>query len=1023
MVKNLQLKWLCYTLLIWCLSGFSIVKAQTITGKVASEEGEELPGVTIQIKGTTSGTITNPDGQYSIDATSEDVLIFSYIGFQTKEVLIGNRSVIDVELEINIQALDEIVVVGYGTQREKDLTSAISTIKADELIKTPTSQAMQALQGKLAGVQIVSSGEPGKGPTVRVRGIGTLEGDSKPLYVVDGMFLDNIDFLNPSDIESISVLKDASAAAIYGVRAANGVVLVQTKRGSYDQAPVLTYDGYYGVQRPQNILEMADTRLFTQYALATGADADEAFIANAFQTYGRSRVNTDLPAVDTDWYDEVLKNLAPQQSHNLSLHGGTRNAKYALGIGYFQQDGLVSEAKNSYERFNIRANVEVDAKDWLKIGGTINVIRGDQHVASGSVWDNTYYAVPIFPVYDETNTSASPIMLGNARTLGYRGRQNPFFNILYGDDQNLTARALGNIFTEIELIPNKLTYKMAYNYTYNALNARNVDFRYHDGIELNLSRLVNINEVDFDQIWDNLLTYNETIGKHSFTAMVGYEVRTEDFRRMRIQGDSLYVSPTFDNKEFWYLTNPGEEIFPSTSDPLRNSPVGNFGESFNGVSYLSRIGYNYDDRYLIYGTLRRDGTNKFQQKWGLFPTVGIGWVASQESFFTLPAVEYLKIRGSWGKLGNVNVDAAPGQPTYESQTVAIDDTQESGTTVVKQFDFLDRWETTVETNFGLTAEFLENRLSLDLDYYVRDTKDGVVTIILPLVRANVRRNLAEFRNQGLELSANWSDQINSDLKYAVGLNFATLKNEVLSLGGQQYLNAGSAEFRQRSILGQPIRAFYGYEVLGVFQNEEQITNSGLDAEFVDASEIEPGDFIYRDQNSDGVIDDSDRVVLGSFLPNLTYGFNLGVSYKRFDLSANFQGQRGQKILNRKRGQIIFTTDANLDAELVENLWSGEGTSDKYPSAAGLRKPYNQAMSDYFVEDGSYFRIQNVRLSYSIPQVKLVGKELPDMLVTLTAERPLTVFNYNGFNPEVANGVDNQTYPIPAIYTMGLNVKF
>jgi hypothetical protein len=291
------------------------------------------------------------------------------------------------------------------------------------------------------------------------------------------------------------------------------------------------------------------------------------------------------------------------------------------------------------------------------------------------------------------------------------------------------------------------------------------------------------------------------------------------------------------------------------------------------------------------------------------------------------------------------------------------------------------------------------------------------------VRASVKRNVGSFRNQGLEVIANWTDAINSDLSYGIGLNLATLKNEVLDLGGQQYLDAGSAEFRQRSILGSPLQAFFGYEVEGIFQNANEIANSGLTDEFITDYSIEPGDFKYKDQNGDGVIDDLDRVVLGSYLPTFSYGFNLDATYKRLSVSATFQGQKGNKILNRKRGEIIFTTDANLDAELVNNLWDGEGSSDKYPSAAGLRKGYNQAMSDYFVEDGSYFRIQNVRLSYDFSGVEVLGQSMPDARIILTAEKPLTVFSYNGFNPEVANGVDRQTYPIPAVYTAGINLRF
>jgi hypothetical protein len=355
-------------------------------------------------------------------------------------------------------------------------------------------------------------------------------------------------------------------------------------------------------------------------------------------------------------------------------------------------------------------------------------------------------------------------------------------------------------------------------------------------------------------------------------------------------------------------------------------------------------------------------------------------------------------------------------------TTAINDKLVAGNTVDNIYDYLDQWETTAETNIGLTSRLFSNRLSVEADYYIRNTENAAVTIILPLVRENVRRNRGEIRNSGFELGLDWSDNITNDLSYRLGGNMATLQNEVKSLGGPQYLNAGQTEFRQRSIIGEPVEAFFGYEVTGVFQNEEQITNSGLTGQFIQDNNLVPGDFIYKDQNADGVIDDLDRVVLGSYLPDLTYGFNIGITYKNLDLTANFQGQSGHSILNRKRGEIIFTDDTNIDADLANNLWRGEGTSNKYPSAAGLRKSYNQAMSSYFVEDGSFFRIQNVRLSYNLKNNKLFGIDMPDTRITLTAERPLTIFDYNGFNPEVANGIDRQTYPIPAVYTIGINLK-
>ncbi len=994
---------------------FHSVGQTRISGKVVSaDDGAGLPGATVQIKGESTGTITDIEGNFSLEASPEDILVISFVGFTTQEITVGTQTFINVNLGFDVVSMEEVVVVGYGTQREKDLTSAITTIKTDAILKTPTSQAMQALQGRVPGVQIVSSGAPGSGPTVRVRGVGTLEGESRPLYVVDGMFLDNIDFLNPADIESISVLKDASAAAIYGVKAANGVILIETKKGSYGQEGTLTYDGYWGVQRPQNVLEMANAEQFINYALATGSTAEAAFIDNAFQRYGRSRDNPDLPAVDTDWYDEVMEPWAAIQSHTITASGGTGDARYSISAGYLNQDGIIKEVKNSYERYNFRAKMDVNVRDWVNIGGNLNVTRSEQHVASQSIWFNTYFAVPIIPVYDETNVDAFPVKLANAQNIGYRGRQNPYFNMLYSDDRNLVGRMLGNFFVDVDLIPDKISFKTTYNYTYNSLNARNIDFRFNDGVRIHSPGLYKANETTFDQIWDNVLTYNQSFGDHSVTAMAGYSVRTESFSKVRLDTDTLIVDPSFDNEELWYINDPGKEINTLNS--------GDDGRSFNGASYFGRLAYNYNDRYLVYGTLRRDGTNKFQKKWGLFPTVGIGWVVTEESFFNYEFVDFLKLRASWGKLGNANVSAAIGQPTYDSQNLAIDDQLENGLTVTKQFSYLDRWETTVETNIGITSTLLDGRLSLEADYYIRDTEDAALTVILPLVRATVRRNVGSFRNQGIELSANWSDEFSDDLQYFVGINFATLKNEVLELGGQQYLDAGMAEFRQRSIIGSPLEAFFGYEVEGIYQNTSEITNSGLTDEFINDFSLEPGDFKYKDQNNDGVIDDLDRVVLGSYLPELTYGFNLGASYKQFELTADFQGQAGHKILNRKRGEIIFTTDPNLDAELVKNLWDGEGSSNKYPSAAGLRKGYNQAMSDYFVESGTYFRIQNVRFTYLLGESSFFGSQMPDVRVTLTAERPVTLFKYNGFNPEVANGIDRQTYPIPAVYTIGINIK-
>ncbi|MDR2466268.1 MAG: TonB-dependent receptor, partial [Prevotellaceae bacterium] len=424
-------------------------------------------------------------------------------------------------------------------------------------------------------------------------------------------------------------------------------------------------------------------------------------------------------------------------------------------------------------------------------------------------------------------------------------------------------------------------------------------------------------------------------------------------------------------------------------------------------------------RYLLYATMRADGTSKYQTKWGYFPTVGAGWVVTGEGFMKdVRAMDYLKLRGSWGRLGNSSVAASDGAMTTELVYTAIGDQRFPGSTTTANYAVLG-WEVVEESNFGLSARFLDNRLSVEADYFFRDTKNAVIPNVIPGTNGYLRKNSGVIRNSGLELVLNWNDAFaDGKLRYGVGVNIATLKNEARNLYGQPYIDGGTAEFRQRTVVGHPLLSFFGYEVAGVYQNEAEVAAGPATAQ-----EVVPGDFRFKDQNGDNIIDDSDRVLLGSYLPSFSYGANFFVAYRGFELSASFCGQTGNKILNRKRGEYIWTNDTNIDAELAKNLWRGEGTSNKYPSSAGLRKGWNQSMSTYFVEDGSFFRIQNIRLSYNLKNKKILGVDLPDIGVFLVADRPLTVFKYNGFNPEVANGIDSQTYPVPAVYTVGLNLKF
>ena len=978
------------------------------TGTVYDDSDQSpLIGVNVIIKGTSTGTTTDFDGKFDVMANPGDTLLISYIGYISQEVMLTAQTSLTILLGSDTQVLEEVVVVGYGTQRTKDLTSSITTLKSDDITKTPAGQAMQALQGKVAGVQIVSSGAPGSGPAVRIRGIGSYPGSNNeaPLYVVDGMFFSNIDFLNSNDIQSISVLKDASAAAIYGVRAANGVVLIETKSGKLNQKAEIVYDGYYGVQVAQNVLKMANAEQFTNMALESGSEADATYILNAMQRYGRSRINPNVPDVNTDWYNEVLRE-APMQNHSLTINGGGDKATYSIGGSFFSQDGIL-DMKNHFERFNLRSKLDYQANDWLKIGANMILSNSTRFSPNQSAWFRAYFAVPILPVYDEQNPDAFPISLANAQDMGYRGGQNPLSAMEFTDDRNKSRNLLANFYVEVDLIPDKLSFKSSYNHNYVASNQRNVDLPFFIGNAYQNpdASLVKIATNTSNQIWDNLLTFTENFDRHNLQVMAGTSYRDEAWDMLMARGLNFPV----DQEQAWYISQ-AENI------PIDN--VSDGGLRQYGLSYFGRVAYNFDHKYLLYGTFRADGSSKYQEKWGYFPTVGLGWVISEEDFFDIGGVDYLKFRASWGELGNDNIQASDGASTTNVVTTAINDILVSGTTTTSTFSSLE-WEVVEEWNLGLTSYLLNNRLSVDLDYYSRDTKNAVIPVNIPSVGGTVRRNVGVIRNSGFELGLNWSDAISKDLRYNIGANITTLNNEVVDLFGQPYIDGGQAEFRQRSIVGEPLLAFFGREVLGVYQNQAQIDADPVAKE----NGLVPGDLIYKDQNGDGQVDDDDRVVLGSYLPSLMYGANLGFGYKNFDLSVNIMGQSGNKILNRKRGEVIWTSDTNMDADLAINRWHGEGTSNKYPSSAGLRKGWNQKMSDYFVEDGSFFRIQNVQLAYRLNGAQTLGAGMPDIRIMLTAERPLTLFNYNGFNPEVSDGIDRQTYPIPAVYTAGLNVKF
>ncbi len=983
-----------------------------ISGSVSDRStGESLPGASVLIKGTSIGSITDVDGKFTLNVPpGENTLVVSYIGYETVEMPVGNQSVFNIQLVASKTSLQEVVVVGYGSTKVKDLTSSITTVRSEDIIATPSSMPIQALQGKVAGLQVVTNGSPGDSPTVRIRGVGSFPGrdNEAPLYVVDGMFFDNIDFLNPTDIASISVMKDASASAIYGVRAANGVVLIETKSGAYNQKTEINYNGYFGYQVAQNVVKMANSQQYTIMAREADpeAQADQIFILNAMQRYGRSRVDPSIPEPNTDWYSEILRPAAIT-NHSLDFSGGSEKAKYSIGANYFLQDGIM-DMENQYERMNLRSKLDFKATKWLTIGGNLIFSNALKYNDQASAWNDAYFAVPIMPVYDELNTLADPTNYANAQDLGYRSGQNPFPAMDFNIDMMKIKKLLTNFYMEINLIPKTLTFKTTYNYAYTSIDQRIVNLPWFIGNSFqNPDATITRNLSNYNNhIWDNVLTFNKSFQDHNLTVMAGTSFKDEGYQMISAQGKNF---PT-DMEQSWYI------------DQSLNIPadaVSDGGMRQYGMSYFGRVAYNFNEKYLLYATLRADGSNKYQQTWGTFPTIGVAWVITEENFLSgNDILPYFKIRASWGQLGNDRIQASDGAYTTTVIKTTLDGIVYSGTVVSSDYSEL-KWELTEEFNVGFTSKLFKNKLSADFDYYSRDTKNAAIPVSIPSVGGSVLKPVGTIRNSGFELALDWTNQVNDKFSYSVGVNFATLKNQAMDLYGQEYIDGGTAEFRQRTYVGEPLMAFYGREVAGVYQNQAEIDADSIAIE----NGLVPGDFKYVDQNKDGKIDDDDRVILGSYFPNFIYGGNISINYMNFDFSVSVYGQEGNKVLNRKRGEIIWTADGNLDADLAENRWYGEGTSNKYPSSSGLRRGWNQKMSDYFVEDGSFFRIQNIQLGYTLKNSKWLGGQFPETRISFTAERPLTLFKYNGFTPEVANGWDSQTYPVAAIYTIGLNVKF
>ncbi|CAG5006244.1 TonB-dependent receptor P26 [Dyadobacter sp. CECT 9275] len=1009
-----------FTLLILLLLTFgsiSLAQSLDVTGTVKDETGAVIPGATILVKSTTVGTATDENGAFSIKVPDQaSVLVVSSVSYVTQEIIVGQKSVIDVVLAADVTQLSDVVVIGYGTQKKGDLTAPVSTINTDDMLKRTTATPMEALQGSVPGVQVVTSGSPGSSPSVRIRGIGSFN-NSNPLYVVDGMFVDDIGFLNPNDIADMSVLKDASGAAIYGVRAANGVVIITTKKGKLNMKTRVTYNGYAGLQMPTNVPKMANGQQFAAYALEWRTPADSGSVRESVARYGGSGLN---PSTSTDWYKNLLRKQALITNQGVDVQGGSDKVTYTAGFNYTYQNGVM-EAKNDFRRYNFRLQMEAKAFSWLKLGFTSIFNNSTTHFPNNQAFLTAYTASPLFPVYDDKNVNAFPVKFANSGLIG-RGDENAIAQAYYNFNRLKQFQILPSVYAEADFWENRLTFRSQLSQLYSSgLRANYVPQR-SLGTAVLVSNLASTQERTTNYILDNLLTYRDGIGSHNWTVLLGQSSRQEQWRMTRVSADNVPA-----DEEFWYTRQGTPNSAYYDEDGYRN----------RGVSFFARGTYDFDRKYLLTATFRADGSSKYQTKWGYFPSLGLGWVLSHENFMKdQDLFDFLKLRGSWGKLGNDGIRPNSG---YASVTVGNQGSSIFGSTgtsngqyvpgyTVNNFFANITWEVVTEWDFGIDFELLKNKLKGSVDYYNRKTSNVALERSFPFGAPNIYGNWASMENSGVDVSLSWNHQIGK-LGYQIGANLSTLNNKVTDIGSLLNIPGGysewMAEFPNRIEVGQPIQYFYGYDVIGIYQNQQEIDADpvAVNANAAVPGTVQPGFFKYRDRNGNGIRDDGDRTFLGSYLPKVTYGFNASLTYGRFDFSVVFQGVAGNKIMNLNRGRYVKgQSSLNLDAEFYENLWTGPGSTNSYPSAFALSRSWNRPQgASFFVENGSYLRVQNVQLGYNF---KIGDKSPVSMRVFATADRPLIFTKYSGFTPEISGiGYDANVYPISSTYSIGVRATF
>jgi TonB-linked SusC/RagA family outer membrane protein len=1030
----------------------------TITGQVTSQEdGLAIPGVNIIVKGSTNGTVTDFDGNYTIVVSDENaILVFSSIGFIEKEVLVGNKSVINVIMSNDVTALDEVVIIGYGSQKIKEVTGSVSSVTAKDINKLQVAGLDQALQGQMAGVQVTqNSGEPGGGVSIRIRGPGSINSLSEPLYVIDGVPYGDLNSINPNDIARIDVLKDAATAAIYGSRASNGVIIVTTKLGIKGKV-VVDFDAYTGLQSIYKKLDLLNGSQFAKLAnenlVNSGLDINPAW-------------SNPESVPNTDWQDAILQ-TAVIQSYNVSVSGGGEKSSNRISFGYFDQEGII--IGSGYERYTARLNSDFNVSDNLKVGVRLNTSfsknnRVSTSDAYGGVLENASYSQPTTPIYSNQDGLFGINTVGgidpngntyygwNGHTFISRFAEGNLYpagvsNVLYAtkdykhSEQN-SHSTLMSAFVDWEVIPG-LNLKSTFNYTFNnGFNTSGIGAAPYEMDQRGAYSVISkYNEtwLKFNQLnWINSISYKKSFNDHNIDVLAGV-----DALKSHYQGVYINTINVPDDQRVIDASDPDRTVFGHPTD-----------ESL--LSYFGRISYNYAEKYLITAVVRRDGSSKFgpYSQWATFPSVSLGWRISEESFMdSADWFDELKIRASYGEVGNQNIPNFKYLNTFSSDYgwAGYDYTLGNNKNIVNAIRADNvgvpdiHWEKSIMKDIGIDAQMFNHKISLTLGYYIKTLDDLLGEFPVPqytgVPGGSILKNGFTMENKGFEIALGYNESI-GDFNFSINGNFSTLDNKVLKLTDNvngyitqpisQYnltnVNDGSAH--TRTSVGETIATYYGYVTNGIAQTQADIDNSGMTG-------IELGDRLYKDMDGNGLIDAEDRVALGNGLPKYNFGLTLKADWKGFDFSVLFSGQADVDIANT----VKFTRYnmrhyggnglVNVSTDLL-NSWTGPGTTNELPRNAYLAPTSNRWFSDFNIEDGTYVRINNIQFGYTFPEEVSSRGGMSMARIYISAQNLYTWTNYSGYDPEVGSfnqnvlmaGVDFGRYPASKMFSLGVKFKF